>query len=550
MNKVIRINQVCWVEHLPSWALPKLTMHLIDQTPQKDEDGNNIVGGRKYDKPAYWLTDNGDVFLAGLFPEFQQEAQRNDYSFVFEDMRDPNPMKLEPVYENLTADLRYKQADVLQALIKHDKGIVKCTTGFGKSFIIKMICLLYPTARIVVVSAARLVVDQLYKDISATCGKAAVGKCSSGTPSTEELKRIVVATNKSIKRAPLSECDILLFDEVHNVGDNQVFADLVENVGNARMYGFTASLARGDGALGLIKGLFGSVIAECTYQEAQAHKMVTPIRAMMPKYPHNPLTKLTDIVAINEKIHYWQNWQRNAFIAQIAADTPPDAQTVITVKTLEHAIFLKKCPELADWPIIHAGTVQKGKEVLEVFTLETAPERLDCVRNADQAPVTLVVFPGDSSRPPGYFDGDSYKSFYEVRASYTLPNGKPAGNLVTRPHMIAGVDASLFAMKKKEVNELVNGFASGDIKKAIATTVIKEGVNLNHLRVLIRADGATSEVINTQVPGRLSRLQEGKDYTLLIDPWDDDNPWVLGRSKARYRYYKQNGWTVWDGEKS
>ena len=91
---------------------------------------------------------------------------------------------------------------------------------------------------------------------------------------------------------------------------------------------------------------------------------------------------------------------------------------------------------------------------------------------------------------------------------------------------------------------MASAIKNGEIKRAIATTVIKEGVDMNHLRFLIRADGESSGIFNTQVSGRLSRKLDGKNCAVLLDPYDDDNPWVKGRSEARKRLYIQNGWMV------
>lgn len=541
--KVVRVAQHCWIERLYSWMIPPLTMHLVDNSPQVDANGKRIKGNRKYDKAAYWMDTDGSVlFLAGLFEDFKKAATKQGVEVEYIEGRKNNPMTLVPNFENLNADLRYKQEEVIKSIVASDKGIIKCTVGFGKSFIIKLLCMIYPEARIVVISKARLVVDQLYKDISDTLGKAAVGKLCAGTPSVEETKRVVISTQNSATRAPLKKCDFLFFDEVHNVGDNQIYDILRSEVGNARMFGFTASLARGDGALGLIKGLFGKVIAECNYQEAQQHGMVVPIKAIMPMYDHRPITKLTDIQVINERIHYWQNWQRNAFIADVAADTDPDIQTVITVKTLEHAIFLHNQEALKNWPIIHAGNVDRGKIIKVTYTLETAPEDITAYYREDMSERHLVLFRGDSRNYPGYKDGNKLISFLEAERQYVDKDGQPLRHTYMKPVIIGGHDVKEFALKKKEVNALVESFAKGELKKAIATTVIKEGINLKYLKVLIRADGAVSQVFNTQVPGRLSRLAEGKTKTLLIDPFDNDNEWVLGRTMARRKLYKDQGW--------
>lgn len=69
-------------------------------------------------------------------------------------------------------------------------------------------------------------------------------------------------------------------------------------------------------------------------------------------------------------------------------------------------------------------------------------------------------------------------------------------------------------------------------------------VDFAKLAVLIRADGATSEVNSTQIPGRLSRLAEGKEEGILVDFRDEFNAWASRRSEARIRTYRRHGWTI------
>lgn len=68
-------------------------------------------------------------------------------------------------------------------------------------------------------------------------------------------------------------------------------------------------------------------------------------------------------------------------------------------------------------------------------------------------------------------------------------------------------------------------------------------VNFPHLRVLIRADGATSRVMGIQIPGRLSRLDEGKDYGYLIDIDDAFCSWATRRAQNRKKLYDEQQWT-------
>lgn len=95
-------------------------------------------------------------------------------------------------------------------------------------------------------------------------------------------------------------------------------------------------------------------------------------------------------------------------------------------------------------------------------------------------------------------------------------------------------------------------FEAGRLKKVIATSVWNRGVNFRHLEVLIRADAGGSPIDSTQIPGRLSRIADGKEYGILHD-YIDGIEWrsVLGsvgakrlyrKSESRYRDYDKHGW--------
>lgn len=72
--------------------------------------------------------------------------------------------------------------------------------------------------------------------------------------------------------------------------------------------------------------------------------------------------------------------------------------------------------------------------------------------------------------------------------------------------------------------------------------VMKQGVNFPHLQVLIRADGDVSAVEGIQIPGRLSRLDDDKQYAYLIDVADTFSPWAHGRAQARQKLYQEQQW--------
>jgi ERCC4-related helicase len=100
-----------------------------------------------------------------------------------------------------------------------------------------------------------------------------------------------------------------------------------------------------------------------------------------------------------------------------------------------------------------------------------------------------------------------------------------------------GMDAKLRTQKRKD-------FEAGTLKKVIATHVWKQGVDFVNLQVFFRADGGMSEVNNIQLPGRLSRRKDGKEFGLLIDLYDRHDPKAYRRALERKRAYGDMGWDI------
>lgn len=92
--------------------------------------------------------------------------------------------------------------------------------------------------------------------------------------------------------------------------------------------------------------------------------------------------------------------------------------------------------------------------------------------------------------------------------------------------------------------EIKHQFETGKLRKVIATPVWKRGVNFTQLGVLIRADGSSSMVDDTQIPGRLSRTCEktGKRCGILIDYLDQFDRGFQQRAGRRRTHYREHGW--------
>ena len=98
------------------------------------------------------------------------------------------------------------------------------------------------------------------------------------------------------------------------------------------------------------------------------------------------------------------------------------------------------------------------------------------------------------------------------------------------------------SVDRKERSRLRTAFETGLLRKVIATTVWKQGVDFRGLNALVRADGGDSKINHGQIPGRLSRLHDGKDRGLLIDFDDRFDAWAARPSQQRFKFYEKMVW--------
>lgn len=86
-------------------------------------------------------------------------------------------------------------------------------------------------------------------------------------------------------------------------------------------------------------------------------------------------------------------------------------------------------------------------------------------------------------------------------------------------------------------------FERGDLKKVIATDVWSTGVDFVNLQVLCRLDARQSEILNSQWPGRVSRIAEGKAFGEVVDSADLFDKALHKKAVSRRNVYKSHGWT-------
>lgn len=416
-------------------------------------------------------------FMAGLWPRVKSMLDKQGLSYEIEDCRDPAkkpPIDIEAIQG---IELRENQDVAIALLATADCGIINTPTGFGKSFIISVLCKAFPTLNIVVTTSSASVVATNYEYLN----KIIPGQVGSltGKGDTTKGKRVIVTTLKSLAKIPAEHVDLLLCDECHDVGATQA-AEVISGFYFARKFGFSASPVRTDGSAIVMESLFGPTILNMSYTEAVDAGMVTPMKYVMLPCGWCPsiLKSGKDMMDVTLKRYsYWVNSARNKAIRDFMYQlkNSSDAQVLIMVQTLDHALQLKA---LMPWLVVaYYGS-------------------------ADMA---------------------------ELRRKY--PKTK-----------YPQLDLDKVKMNQRQLDITRRAFAKGTLRWVVSTYVFRQGVSFSHLRVLIRADGATSAIAGIQIPGRLSRLDEGKDCAYLVDFNDTFTPWAARRSETRAKLYQEQGW--------
>ena len=301
-----------------------------------------------------------------------------------------------------------------------------------------------------------------------------------GGKDTSHGKRIVVSTMRSLCKIPSDGPMLIGVDEAHCLAPGQTSKELMRFCW-ARKFGFTASPYRSDGSQLVMESIVGPTILKLDYDEGVEEGMVVPMRyAMLPCKWGPSICQKEDLRDVSMKrFAYWRNSARNNAIAD----------------------FVRRL--LAVAPDIQL--------LLICATLE------HCIQLNMLLPNFQVLFYGktDMEDMQSRFPKEKY------------PN----------------LDLSKYKMTQKQLDIGRAAFAKGTLKRVISTMILKQGISANHLRVLVRCDGATSKILGIQIPGRLSRLDEGKDCGYLIDVADEFCAWSRRRALIRDQQYSEQGWT-------
>jgi len=364
------------------------------------------------------------------------------------------------------------QQQLLFKVTAADGGIVSAPTGLGKSVLVKMICKLYPKARIHVATKSVQLADEIYGDLLTvvpTVGMVGGGK--------RKPARVTVYVADSLHHG-MGQADLLLLDELHQLLAPR-YVEMIGRYQTARIFAFSATpTGRSDGRDILGEAICGPVLQTMHYQDGVAMGRIVPITVEWIPMRVGPDTSGIRNIAIKDRFAISRNIDRNKAIAERVSKFSDDEQVMIIVKTIDHAVQLKS--------------------LLPDFTMAYAANGMD---------------------------EDRLEKYIEAGE---LPPNEPL-------------------MTRERLSSLRKAFADGTLKKVISNYVWSTGVNFRNLSVLVRADAAASEILDGQIPGRISRRVPGqKESALLIDCWDEWDSRLMKKAQSRSRNYRKRAWNqVW-----
>jgi superfamily II DNA or RNA helicase len=252
---------------------------------------------------------------------------------------------------------RYRQRRALELIAEHECGRIDCHPGWGKGTLIMLACMLYPRARIAVVTDRVAVLHQrLYPELAMNLPNVGIvggGKKIKG-------RRVMCYTADSLHHATGEE-DFLFVDEGHEACADK-FAASLAGFDRARVWMFSSTWdMRLDGKDLRGEAIAGPIRLKVPYSKGVEHDLVVPIEVLWDDcvMDINPCADLEDV----DKKRYgiWSNEVRNAgFVRRNARLYDDDTQVLITVETLEHGLYLKQL--LPEFELVYAPETQKPKD--------------------------------------------------------------------------------------------------------------------------------------------------------------------------------------------
>lgn len=263
-------------------------------------------------------------------------------------------------------NLREGQTQMISAFVAHEGGLIVSPTGSGKSYGMREICAMYPGLNIIIAAPGIEAVATLNRYLSEKF-PGEVGQMGGGKKHT---RRITISTFDSLMKVEtLDKTDILIVDEVHRAPAAKYATSIAACTYAVKRFGFTATAeGRGDGAELMNTGMFGDVVLDIGFYEAESRGEVAPVHVIVHEHKRGPSGEVLKSMqqANKDRKAIWRNDGRNRLIRDDVLsllEGPDDLQVLVIVSKAEHAYALGAL--LPDFQIVTGNLDKKARGRLQ-----------------------------------------------------------------------------------------------------------------------------------------------------------------------------------------
>ena len=314
---------------------------------EKRINTQHMITGRK---------GTGGTFLTGFLPRIKKYAKEIGFklkvSGKLERLRPSN----KPTLKGIT--FREDQLKVFKKVRMNHFGRITAPTGTGKTLLELGIISMFPSSTILLLAHTKDLIKQLKEeaekyidiDIFFPSGSEEIESLINNKICFLQNKGcLLITTIQSFANIDpylyVSLFDITIIDECHHVNkEKSQYGRVMTHNLSPRKYGFTATLPTKEDELLFNEGIFGQVIYDLTYDEAEESKTIAKPRIKLINVSFNPKLNqeaknryysIADICIVKNK-------ERNAAICKEAFDSiSANKPTLIIIEKIEHGELIK-----------------------------------------------------------------------------------------------------------------------------------------------------------------------------------------------------------------
>tara|TARA_Y100000310_G_scaffold294264_1_gene324596 strand:- start:744 stop:2111 length:1368 start_codon:yes stop_codon:yes gene_type:complete len=289
---------------------------------------------------------NAGIFRSGLLQRILTDLKKIDCVPEIE-YRDPQQEQQINDWGIPNFSLYDYQENFVARSIKEKRGIIKSSTGSGKTLIIAAIVKALLGRKIVILFNAKQLLKQTYEFLTEDCALDGIGLCFGEGYIYGDVMLCTIQSIEKILDTHLEDTEALLIDEVHEFSNGKTTLAAIQSFPKATYrLGFTATVPSDSIPRYNLEGALGSVWEEITTSSLIEQGVLTkPIiqlvklkKEKLEDYEDLSYSEIYDTFIINNK-------NRNNIIKDIIDEIRKDnhrARILVLTKNLDHGKTLEK----------------------------------------------------------------------------------------------------------------------------------------------------------------------------------------------------------------